>query len=372
MLRLIFLLQANFQIDCNPDGQDLERIADISGLSKRVVQVQPSLTASVQSLVQPSTLKTTVITKFTTTIGITYNLQYRIQKPLSVPPSTTTVPYLVSVIFSTASSTTFSNCQYHTSVTPSVTVSTILQYHLQYLSVSVFSTTFSNCQYHTSVPSSVSVSTILQYHLQYLSVPYFRTTFSICQYHTSVPSSVSVSTILQDHLQLLSVPSFSTTFSICQYHTSVPPSVSVSMKPSLNLRQIFKSHFSCIWLLSFQSSPKQISNFWTIQLEYQQIQNIILISSPFKMLTKGYERKYKRSTKWKIACFSALFCYNVLDDFCNFFSGFKICVCWYPYWIKEQHIQIYVLLFKNLEVNASQQDSKKEEHLNKEVLGVIL
>jgi hypothetical protein len=33
-------LQANFQIDCNPDGQDLERIADISGLSKRVVQVQ--------------------------------------------------------------------------------------------------------------------------------------------------------------------------------------------------------------------------------------------------------------------------------------------------------------------------------------------
>ena len=32
-------LQANFQIDCNPDGQDLERIADISGLSKRVVQV---------------------------------------------------------------------------------------------------------------------------------------------------------------------------------------------------------------------------------------------------------------------------------------------------------------------------------------------
>ena len=32
-------LQANFQLDCNPDGQDLERIADISGLSKRVVQV---------------------------------------------------------------------------------------------------------------------------------------------------------------------------------------------------------------------------------------------------------------------------------------------------------------------------------------------
>jgi hypothetical protein len=36
-----FCLQANFQIDCNPDGQDLERIADISGLSKRVVQVLP-------------------------------------------------------------------------------------------------------------------------------------------------------------------------------------------------------------------------------------------------------------------------------------------------------------------------------------------
>ena len=36
----IHILQANFQIDCNPDGQDLERIADISGLSKRVVQVR--------------------------------------------------------------------------------------------------------------------------------------------------------------------------------------------------------------------------------------------------------------------------------------------------------------------------------------------
>merc|ERR1719483_908826 len=35
----IYILQANFQLDCNPDGQDLERIADISGLSKRVVQV---------------------------------------------------------------------------------------------------------------------------------------------------------------------------------------------------------------------------------------------------------------------------------------------------------------------------------------------
>ena len=36
---LLNFFQANFQIDCNPDGQDLERIADISGLSKRVVQV---------------------------------------------------------------------------------------------------------------------------------------------------------------------------------------------------------------------------------------------------------------------------------------------------------------------------------------------
>jgi len=35
----IHILQANFQLDCNPDGQDLERIADISGLIKRVVQV---------------------------------------------------------------------------------------------------------------------------------------------------------------------------------------------------------------------------------------------------------------------------------------------------------------------------------------------
>merc|ERR1712223_1393129 len=35
----IQILQANFQIDGNPDGQDLERIAQISGLSKRVTQV---------------------------------------------------------------------------------------------------------------------------------------------------------------------------------------------------------------------------------------------------------------------------------------------------------------------------------------------
>ncbi|KAL1226449.1 LIM/homeobox protein Awh [Trichinella spiralis] len=33
------ILQANFQIDSNPDGQDLERIAQGTGLSKRVTQV---------------------------------------------------------------------------------------------------------------------------------------------------------------------------------------------------------------------------------------------------------------------------------------------------------------------------------------------
>ncbi|CAF1240031.1 unnamed protein product [Adineta ricciae] len=33
------ILQANFEVDSNPDGQDLERIAQITGLSKRVIQV---------------------------------------------------------------------------------------------------------------------------------------------------------------------------------------------------------------------------------------------------------------------------------------------------------------------------------------------
>ncbi|KAG7178129.1 LIM/homeobox protein Awh-like 1 [Homarus americanus] len=33
------VLQANFQIDSNPDSQDLERIAQLTGLSKRVTQV---------------------------------------------------------------------------------------------------------------------------------------------------------------------------------------------------------------------------------------------------------------------------------------------------------------------------------------------
>lgn len=33
------ILQANFNIDSNPDSQDLERIAELTGLSKRVTQV---------------------------------------------------------------------------------------------------------------------------------------------------------------------------------------------------------------------------------------------------------------------------------------------------------------------------------------------
>lgn len=33
------ILQAHFQIDSNPDGQDLERIAAKTGLTKRVTQV---------------------------------------------------------------------------------------------------------------------------------------------------------------------------------------------------------------------------------------------------------------------------------------------------------------------------------------------
>jgi hypothetical protein len=35
----IQILQVNFDVDSNPDGQDLERIAQITGLSKRVTQV---------------------------------------------------------------------------------------------------------------------------------------------------------------------------------------------------------------------------------------------------------------------------------------------------------------------------------------------
>lgn len=33
------VLQRNFDIESNPDGQDLERIAESAGLSKRVTQV---------------------------------------------------------------------------------------------------------------------------------------------------------------------------------------------------------------------------------------------------------------------------------------------------------------------------------------------
>ncbi len=33
------VLQANFDVESNPDGQDLERIAQVTGLSKRVTQV---------------------------------------------------------------------------------------------------------------------------------------------------------------------------------------------------------------------------------------------------------------------------------------------------------------------------------------------
>jgi len=34
------ILHANFRVDSNPDGQDLERIAQQTGLSKRVTQVK--------------------------------------------------------------------------------------------------------------------------------------------------------------------------------------------------------------------------------------------------------------------------------------------------------------------------------------------
>ena len=33
------ILQANFELDSNPDGHDLERIAQVTGLTKRVIQV---------------------------------------------------------------------------------------------------------------------------------------------------------------------------------------------------------------------------------------------------------------------------------------------------------------------------------------------
>lgn len=39
------VLQTHFQIDSNPDGADLERIATMTGLSKRVTQVWFQVTA---------------------------------------------------------------------------------------------------------------------------------------------------------------------------------------------------------------------------------------------------------------------------------------------------------------------------------------
>ena len=51
----IQVLQANFQLDSNPDGQDLERIAQITGLSKRVTQVM--MKTSVISLGQQGARK---------------------------------------------------------------------------------------------------------------------------------------------------------------------------------------------------------------------------------------------------------------------------------------------------------------------------
>jgi len=45
------ILHANFRIDSNPDGQDLERIAQQTGLSKRVTQVQIELSADVHQTV---------------------------------------------------------------------------------------------------------------------------------------------------------------------------------------------------------------------------------------------------------------------------------------------------------------------------------
>ena len=38
------ILHANFRVDSNPDGQDLERIAQQTGLSKRVTQVSETST----------------------------------------------------------------------------------------------------------------------------------------------------------------------------------------------------------------------------------------------------------------------------------------------------------------------------------------
>jgi len=45
------ILHANFRVDSNPDGQDLERIAQQTGLSKRVTQVDLPIALTVVNLV---------------------------------------------------------------------------------------------------------------------------------------------------------------------------------------------------------------------------------------------------------------------------------------------------------------------------------
>lgn len=47
------VLQANFSVDSNPDGQDLERIATITGLSKRVTQVWFQVTTLLSLCLSP-------------------------------------------------------------------------------------------------------------------------------------------------------------------------------------------------------------------------------------------------------------------------------------------------------------------------------
>jgi len=47
------VLQQHFAIDSNPDGQDLERIAKLTGLKKRVTQVGTELTSSSVSSLSP-------------------------------------------------------------------------------------------------------------------------------------------------------------------------------------------------------------------------------------------------------------------------------------------------------------------------------
>ena len=48
----IAILQTNFQIDSNPDGQDLERIALVTGLSKRVTQVWFQVSQSISRSIE--------------------------------------------------------------------------------------------------------------------------------------------------------------------------------------------------------------------------------------------------------------------------------------------------------------------------------